>query len=69
MGDIKIRLSAVRVNAEMNQQEWAQALGVSPNTVINWESGKAEPPLTKVQRMSELSGIPIGFIFFEPQSK
>lgn len=69
LDDIKINLSAVRVNAKMNQKEWAKALGVSGNTVNNWENGRVEPSLTVVRKMSELSGIPIGYIFFEPQSK
>ena len=59
----KISLAAVRVNADKTQEEWAKELGVSQGTVINWESGKTEPKLTYIQKMAELSGIPIDFIF------
>ena len=59
----KITLEAVRVNAGMNQKEWAKRLGVSSATVISWEKGKTEPTLTQLREMSLLSGIPMDFIF------
>lgn len=59
----KIILEAVRVNAGMSQKEWAKKLGVSNNTVINWEKGNTEPTLSQVREMSLLSGIPMDFIF------
>lgn len=59
----KITLEAVRVNAGMNQKEWAKRLGVSNSTVVSWEKGKTEPTLTQLREMSLLSGIPMDFIF------
>lgn len=59
----KINLTAVRANAEKTQEEWAELLGVTKQTVCNWEAGKTCPDLAKVRRMSELSGVPIDFIF------
>lgn len=59
----KISLEAVRVNAKMTQKEWAKELGVSNTTVVNWEKGNTEPSLTQLRKMSELSGIPMDFIF------
>ena len=59
----KISLEAVRVNAKMTQKEWAKLLGVSNSTVVNWEKGKTEPTLSQLRKMSELSGIPMDFIF------
>lgn len=64
-----INLDAVRVNAGMNQTEWASALGVTQNTVCNWEKGITEPSFTQVRAMSALSGIPIDFIFCQSNSK
>ena len=66
--DIRIILPAVRANAKMTQQEWADNLGVDKSTVFNWESGKSEPQYTHLRKMSELSGIPMDLIFFERQS-
>ena len=59
----KISLEAVRVNAKCNQKEWAELLGVSNKTVVNWENGTTEPTLSQLRKMSELSGIPMDFIF------
>ncbi len=59
----KISLEAVRVNAKCNQKEWAKLLGVSNKTVVNWEKGNTEPTLSQLRKMSELSGIPMDFIF------
>lgn len=64
----EIKLSAVRVNAEKTQEEWAELLGVTKQTVCNWETGKTEPGLAVVRKMSELSGIPIDFIFVPEKS-
>lgn len=59
----RISLKAARVNANMEQKEWAKILGVSTATVINWEKGNTEPTLSQLRKMSELSGIPMDFIF------
>lgn len=59
----KITLEAVRVNANFKQKEWAEILGVSVSTVINWEKGNTEPTLSQLRKMSELSGISMDYIF------
>ena len=59
----KISLEAVRVNARYTQKAWAKEFGVSNSTVLNWEKGKTEPTLSQLRKMSELSGIPMDFIF------
>lgn len=64
----KISLKATRVNANMEQKEWAKMLGVSQATVINWEKGNTEPTLSQLRKMSELSGIPMDFIFVPDKS-
>lgn len=64
----RITLEAVRVNANMKQKEWAEKIGVSVATVINWEKGNTEPTLSQLRKMSELSGIPMDFIFVPDKS-
>lgn len=59
----KISLEAVRVNAGKTQKEWAKLLGVSNATIVNWEKGNTEPSLSALPKMSELSHIPMDFIF------
>lgn len=64
----RISLEAVRVNAKMKQKEWAEMLGVSQATVVNWEKGNTEPTLSQLRKMSDVSGIPMDFIFVPDKS-
>lgn len=59
----KITLEAARVNAGLTQKELAEILGVSNTTVVNWEKGNTEPTISQLKKISELSGIPMDFIF------
>lgn len=59
----KISLEAARVNAGLTQKELAEKLGVSNTTIVNWEKGKTEPTYPQLIKISELSGIPLDFIF------
>lgn len=68
MKDIKISLEACRINAKMKQSEWAEKIGVTLNTVSNWERGKGEPTLSQLRVMSDLSGIPMDCIFVSRDS-
>ena len=63
MADVRISLVACRANAEMNQIQFAEAIGVDRSTIANWEAGKTEPTVTQLRKISELSGIPMDFIF------
>ena len=40
---MKISLKAVRVNADLTQQEVTDKLGISKHTIINWERGRTKP--------------------------
>lgn len=59
----RISLAAVRVNAKMNQKEWADYMGVDVSTIYNWETGRTEPTARQLRKMSEASNIPMDFIF------
>lgn len=64
MSDLKITPAAARVNAGLTQRDVAEKMGVSTNTVINWENGKTLPSVSMAWRLSELYGIPLDNIFF-----
>lgn len=68
MENIKISLAAARVNSGMNQREFAEELGVSLATITNWEKGKSEPDVSQLRKISQLSGIPMDFIFVKTES-
>lgn len=61
--DFTISLAAARVNADMTQQQLADALGVDKGTVFNWENGKGVPNANNLRRISEISNIPMDYIF------
>lgn len=68
MQDIKITLAAARVNSGLNQSEFAREMGVSLATVTNWEKGRTEPDVTQLRKISQLSGIPMDYIFVQDES-
>lgn len=47
---MKVSIKALRVNAELSQQEAADKIGVAPRTLQNWENGVTYP--TAVQLVS-----------------
>lgn len=63
MENIKISISAARVNSGLNQRQFANEIGVSLATITNWEKGKTEPDTSQLRRISQLSGIPMDYIF------
>ena len=68
MPNINISLKAARVNANLTQRELAEKLNVTIDTVLNWENGRSEPKLSQLRQISELSGIPMDFIFVPDES-
>lgn len=67
--DFKISLAAARVNAGMTQESLAKAIGVDKGTVYNWENGKGIPTAISLRKLSELSGIPMDYIFVPEKSE
>lgn len=53
---MRISLKAARVDAGMTQQQVAQSLGVTKQTVGAWESGKTMPRTDKIEAVCALYG-------------
>lgn len=66
--NIRISLVAARVNAGLKQREMAKILGVDTNTIHNWENAKSEPTASQLRKISEISGIPMDFLFVSVKS-
>lgn len=66
--EFTVSLAAVRANTKMSQAEFARALGVDKGTVYNWENGKGIPSAIMLRKMSELSKIPMDYIFVPTKS-
>lgn len=64
----RISLEAARVNAGLTQKKLAEELGISNVTVVNWEKGVTEPTLSQLRKISQLSGIPMDFIYVPDKS-
>lgn len=64
-----VSIQACRINAGLTQEELAAALDVSKNTVLNWEKGATSPSAVQLRKISELSKIPMDFIFCAENTK
>lgn len=53
------RLLASRALAGMDQQQAADAIGVSRTTLSGWERGKFEPTFSSMIRWSHITGMPL----------
>lgn len=62
--NLKLRLAACRVQAQLTQREVAKAIGVTAPTVGSWETGKTAPDMRYGAALSELYGIPLGNMDF-----
>lgn len=60
---MKNRLKVLRVERDWNQQDLADALGVSRQSVNAIETGKYDPSLPLAFRIADLFALPIEAIF------
>ena len=58
----KITLKAARVNAELTQDEAAERIGKSKQSIVNWESGKTPIKYSDLLKLSEIYEMPIEYI-------
>lgn len=48
---LQISLAAARVNANLTQKQFADAVGVSESTVVAWENGKQLPSFKRLGKI------------------
>lgn len=65
---LQISLAAARVNANLTQREVAKALGISTQTLVNWEAGKTEPSANQARALASLYNIKLDYIFLPDSS-
>ena len=61
MNELGARLQALRRQANLSQQELAERLHVSRQSISKWELGTAKPDLDNMIRLSELFGVSMLF--------
>ena len=66
--EIGAKIKAARVSAGLTQEQAAQALAVSRQTISNWENGKTYPDIVSVVRMSDLYSISLDRLLKEEES-
>lgn len=52
----------LRVTADLTQKDFAEILGITPQTVVQWESGKAEPSAKHIRRMCLLYNVSADYL-------
>ena len=57
-----------RNEAKLSQEKAAEALGVSRQTISNWEYGKSYPDIISVIRMSDLYSVSLDHLLKEESS-
>lgn len=62
-------LRGQRAKRRMTQQEVADAIGVSPGTVNNWEAGKGGMSFENAWKLADLFECGIGELFGRDESK
>ena len=61
---MKVTLKAARVNASLTQKEAADQLGISPDTLANYEKGKSFPDVPLIKKIEKLYHVVYNNIIF-----
>lgn len=64
----KITLKAARANLNLTQTEAAKRLGVSKDTLSNWENGRTSPNVEKFRLIEQIYGVSYDELDFLPQN-
>ena len=63
-----ITIRAARVNKDLTQAEAAKLLGISADSLWNYENGRSFPDVRVVKKMEEVYGIPYDNLIFLPDN-
>lgn len=68
MDGICMTLKAARINKGLTQKEAAKLLGISEDTLSNYERAKCFPDVQIISRIEDLYGLPYDRIIFCPEN-
>lgn len=60
--EIGVKIKTARQDAGFSQEQVAEALGVSRQTISNWENEKTYPDIVSVVKMSDLYGVSLDYL-------
>ena len=67
--DIGLKIKEARSVAQLTQEQAAEALGVSRQTISNWENNKTYPDIISVIKMSDLYEVSLDRLLKETEDK
>lgn len=59
-----VTLKSARVNAGLTQAKAAEKIGISVDTLVNYEKGKTFPDVPVLKRIEDVYGVSYNNIFF-----
>lgn len=65
--DIGTKIREARLSAQLTQEQAAEALGVSRQTMSNWENNKTYPDIVSVIKMSDLYAVSLDHLLKEKE--
>ena len=60
--DIGCKIKAARIEKKLTQEQVAELLGVSRQTISNWENEKSYPDIISVIKMSECYDVSLDYL-------
>lgn len=63
---IKMTLKQAREVKKLNQDEAAKQIGISKDTLSNYERGKSYPDIPVLRKIEEVYGVPYNRLIFLP---
>lgn len=63
---IKMTLKQAREIKKLKQEEAANLIGISPDTLSNYERGKSYPDIPVLRKIEEVYGVPYSRLIFLP---
>lgn len=64
---MKMTLKAARVNKSLTQSQAAELLGVTEDTVSNWERGRSYPDALMIKKIEKVYSVKYDDIIFLPK--
>jgi putative transcriptional regulator len=65
---MKLYLKAARVNRGLTQKKAATEIGVTEDTISNWERGKSYPDALYLKEIERVYGVGYNDLIFLPQN-
>ena len=65
--DIGAKIKNARITAQLTQEQVAEELGVSRQTLSNWENGRTYPDIVSVIKMSDLYAVSLDHLLKEKE--